>query len=138
MSEISDPSDNFNPEPRWLQRQFDQCGEVDFRKLREQNADLQRQLQSANERIAELDTKVGGQRIYIKSMQDGTEELEKQIEALRSALQAMFRAADEVAAEFIQNKRAANWGMINDAYLEANMALQQPQPQLHDTGTEPK
>jgi hypothetical protein len=35
----------------------------------------------------------------------------------------MFKAADEVAAEFIQKKRAAKWGIINDAYVKAERAI---------------
>jgi hypothetical protein len=42
---------------------------------------------------------------------------------LLAALKDMFKAADEVAAEFIQKKRAAKWDIINDAYVKAERAI---------------
>jgi hypothetical protein len=49
--------------------------------------------------------------------------LHKAAPELLAALKDMFKAADEVAAEFIQNKRAAKWGIINDAYVKAERAI---------------
>lgn len=42
---------------------------------------------------------------------------------LALAIVGMFEAADEIAVEFIQSKRATSWGIVNDAYCAANKAL---------------
>ena len=42
---------------------------------------------------------------------------------LAEALKAMQKAVDEIAEEFILHRRAANWGIINDAYVATNRAL---------------
>jgi hypothetical protein len=52
---------------------------------------------------------------------------------LLAALKDMFKAADEVAAEFIQNKRAANWKIINDAYVRAERAIAKAESRGGDT-----
>jgi len=39
------------------------------------------------------------------------------------ALEGMFKASNEISAEFIQNRRATNWGIVNDAYLAAEKAI---------------
>ena len=49
--------------------------------------------------------------------------LHKAASELLAALKDMFKAADEIAEEFIKNKRAANWGIINNAYLKADAAI---------------
>lgn len=36
---------------------------------------------------------------------------------LAQALDGMMGACDEWAAEFTQNKRAMNWGVVNEAYM---------------------
>lgn len=40
-----------------------------------------------------------------------------------AALKGMFKASDEIAAEFIQKKRATDWGIVNEAYLGASEIL---------------
>jgi len=50
---------------------------------------------------------------------------EKRIRELTKALRAMFKAADEIAIEFIQKKRATNWLVVNEAYLQGKRALVQ-------------
>ena len=42
---------------------------------------------------------------------------------LLDAVKAMQTACDEWAAEFTQKKRAANWGIINEAYCKAERAI---------------
>lgn len=46
---------------------------------------------------------------------------------MRDAIRGLLKASDEVAAEFIQRKRAANWGIINKAYLAAEKVLAKSQ-----------
>jgi hypothetical protein len=50
-----------------------------------------------------------------------------------AALKDMFKATDEIAAEFIQNKRAANWKIINDAYVRAELAIAKAESKGGDT-----
>jgi hypothetical protein len=47
------------------------------------------------------------------------------IEELTKALKGMFQASDEIAAEFIAHKRATNWLVVNEAYLQGKIALTQ-------------
>jgi hypothetical protein len=42
---------------------------------------------------------------------------------LLEALKAMQSAAEEIAVEFIEHKRAANWGIINAAYVACERAI---------------
>ena len=42
-----------------------------------------------------------------------------------AALEGMFKAADEIAIEFIENKRAADWGVINRAYMAAEKVVRE-------------
>ena len=42
---------------------------------------------------------------------------------LVGALKEMFKASDEIAIEFIQKKRATNWGVVNQAYVAAEAAI---------------
>ena len=39
------------------------------------------------------------------------------------ALRGMHRASEEIAVEFIEHKRATNWGIVNDAYIAAARAI---------------
>lgn len=43
---------------------------------------------------------------------------------MAKALEAMMAAVDELMTEFISKKRAANWGVINHAMVDATKALQ--------------
>jgi hypothetical protein len=54
---------------------------------------------------------------------DELDTLRPVVEAMAEALRAMQTAADEIAIEFIQHKRATNWGVVNDAYMSAERAL---------------
>lgn len=47
---------------------------------------------------------------------------------LLKACKAMFKAADEIAAEFIKKERAVNWGIINDAYSANTAAIAKAEP----------
>lgn len=42
---------------------------------------------------------------------------------LALAIVGMFNAADEIAVEFIEHKRATKWDVVNDAYCLASKAL---------------
>ena len=42
---------------------------------------------------------------------------------LLEAVRAMQAACDEWAAEFTQKKRAMDWGVVNDAYIKAAIAI---------------
>ncbi len=42
---------------------------------------------------------------------------------LLAALHGMFQAAEEIAVEFIEHKRATNWKVVNDAYCNATDAI---------------
>lgn len=48
---------------------------------------------------------------------------EQQIEELKTAGRAMQKAVDELLTEFVSKKRAANWGIINDALVQMGTAL---------------
>jgi hypothetical protein len=43
---------------------------------------------------------------------------------LLTALRGMFKAAEEIAVEFIKHKRATNWKIVNDAYCDATAAIE--------------
>lgn len=45
--------------------------------------------------------------------------------ALLEALEAQGKAVNELMTEFISKKRAANWGVINDAGVTARAAIAQ-------------
>jgi len=47
---------------------------------------------------------------------------------LRGALQGMQRAVEELMTEYVSKTRAAKWGIINDALVEAASVLALPQP----------
>ena len=51
------------------------------------------------------------------------EEIVPVAKELLSALKGMSKAADEVAGEFIKNEKAANWGVINEAYMAQTAAI---------------
>ncbi len=42
---------------------------------------------------------------------------------LLDALKGMQAASEEIAVEFIYNKRATNWKIINDAYVACEQAI---------------
>jgi len=42
---------------------------------------------------------------------------------MQEALRDMLKAADELMTEFMSKKRAANWGIINDAMVAAEKCL---------------
>lgn len=42
---------------------------------------------------------------------------------LLEALHGMFDAANEIAKEFIHHRRAADWGIVNKAYMVAESAI---------------
>ena len=42
---------------------------------------------------------------------------------LLDALRGMQKASEEIAVEFIEHKRATNWGIVNDAYIAAARAI---------------
>lgn len=42
---------------------------------------------------------------------------------MAKALRATMQAADELMTEFVSKKRAANWGVINDALVMAGTLL---------------
>ena len=42
---------------------------------------------------------------------------------LLNALRGMQKAAEEIAIEFIEHKRATNWAIVNDAYVAAAQAI---------------
>lgn len=46
-------------------------------------------------------------------------------EELLAALKGMERAAQEIAIEFIEHRRAANWKIINDAYVACAKAIRE-------------
>ena len=48
------------------------------------------------------------------------------IEELAAALQGMFTASEEIAVEFIEHKRATNWGVVNDAYVLSLIHISEP------------
>jgi len=50
-------------------------------------------------------------------------ELEQKLTDAVAAVQGMFAACDEWAAEFTQKKRAMDWGVVNGAYLAAGKFL---------------
>lgn len=44
---------------------------------------------------------------------------------LLDACRAMVKAADELMTEFVGKKRAANWGVINQAMVDAGRAIKE-------------
>lgn len=42
-----------------------------------------------------------------------------------NAAATLFKAADEIAAEYIAQKRAANWDIVNNAYVDAERVLRE-------------
>lgn len=42
---------------------------------------------------------------------------------LLEACKAMFKAADEIASEFVKKEDAADWGIINEAYMKNSAAI---------------
>lgn len=47
----------------------------------------------------------------------------KMEEELLAALKGMERAAEEIAVEFIEHKRATNWKIVNEAYVACSAAI---------------
>lgn len=42
---------------------------------------------------------------------------------LVDAVEGMFEANEEICAEFMHHKRAANWGLINEKWMAAECVL---------------
>jgi len=49
---------------------------------------------------------------------------------LLEALREMQKASEEIAVEFIEHKRATNWGLVNDAYIAAARAIAKAEGKL--------
>jgi hypothetical protein len=51
----------------------------------------------------------------------------KIVKRLMRALEGQSKAINELMTEFVSKKRAADWGVINDAGVEAGLALRAAQ-----------
>ncbi len=51
--------------------------------------------------------------------------LKAKLESAHKAIRGLWSVTDEYAAEFINHKRAVNWGVVNEAFLLADKILKE-------------
>ena len=71
--------------------------------------------------------------IYGQQLVKRVETLQIDLDEALEAIRGLFKASDEIAVEFIQNKRATNWAVVNEAYCRAEECLKK-----HNIPKEPR